>query len=101
MAPVLAGLPHRLDPHAHPHFGGVDLLNQVQERDIRAVEQHVGRDVRGFDALAGERDVDDRERRHSALVRQFDEVVGRLAGGRIGFPGREVQLAVLAGAGTE
>src|SRR5262245_12498819 len=38
--PFLAGLPYRLHAHAHPHLGGVDLLNQVQERDIRAVEQH-------------------------------------------------------------
>src|SRR6201999_3133369 len=44
-APFLAGFPDRLDPHAHPHLVGVDLLNQVQEGDIRAVEQHIGRDV--------------------------------------------------------
>src|SRR5208282_275952 len=46
--PLLAGLPHRLHPHAHSHLGGVDLLNQVQERDISAVEQDVGRDVGGL-----------------------------------------------------
>src|SRR3984957_5526803 len=56
-AQFLAGLPHGLDPHAHPHLGRVDLLNQVQERDIGAVEQYVGRDVRGLDPLPGERDV--------------------------------------------
>src|SRR6202012_2451824 len=41
-APFLAGLPHRLDPHAHPHLVRVDLLNQVQEGDIGTVEQPVG-----------------------------------------------------------
>src|ERR1700737_4290269 len=60
-APFLAGLPHRLHPHAHPHLGGVDLLNQVQERDIGAVEQDVGREVRRLGGLGGERGVGDRE----------------------------------------
>src|ERR671936_580415 len=32
--PLLAGLPHRLDPHAHPDVVGVDLLDQMQERDV-------------------------------------------------------------------
>src|ERR1700742_5207489 len=66
-APLVAGLPDGLDPHAHPPLGRVALLNQMQERDIGAVEQHVGRDVRRLDPLAGERDVDDRERRHRSL----------------------------------
>src|SRR3954447_14553228 len=36
-APLLAGLPDRLDAHAHPHVGGVALEDQVQERDVGAV----------------------------------------------------------------
>ena len=44
----------------------------------------------------GERDVDDRERRHRALVGQFDELVELLAGRRIGLARREVHLPVLA-----
>src|SRR5246127_3180121 len=67
-APLVAGFPDRLDAHAHPHLGRVDLLNQVQERDIRAVEQDVGRDIWRLDPLPGERDVDDREQRHTALI---------------------------------
>ncbi len=73
----------------------------MQERDVGTVEQNVGRDVRRLDALAGERDVDDRERRHGALVRQLDEIVELLAGRGIGFPRREVDLPVLTGAPTE
>ncbi len=100
--PLLAGLPTRLNPHAHPHVSDLDLLNQVQERDVGAVEQYVGRDIRRLDALPGERDVDDDgERRHRALVRQLDEVVQLEAGGRIGFLRREVHLAVAAGTGAQ
>jgi hypothetical protein len=51
--------------------------------------------------LAGERNVDDRERRHRALVRQLDELVGGLAGRRIGLARREVHLPVPTSAGPQ
>ena len=49
------------------------ISDQVQERNIRTVEQHVGRDIQ-FDPLPRERDVDDRERRHGAACRQFTKL---------------------------
>src|ERR1700724_1595712 len=79
--PFLTRLPHRLDPHAHPDLRRVDLGDQVQERDVGTVEQHVGRDVRRLDPLARERDVDDREGGDRALVRQLEELVELQAGG--------------------
>src|ERR1700728_2096864 len=54
-APLVAGLPDSFDPHAHPHLGRVDLLNQMQKRDIGAVEQHVSGNVGRLDPLPGER----------------------------------------------
>src|SRR6202022_5010776 len=57
--PFLTRLPHRLDPHAHPDLRRVDLGEQVQERDVGPVEQHVGRDARRLDPLARERAVED------------------------------------------
>src|SRR5262249_58180243 len=36
--PLLAGLPHGLHPHPDPDFGGRDLLHEVLEGDVRAVE---------------------------------------------------------------
>src|SRR4029079_580544 len=50
--PLLAGFPPRLDPHSHSHVGGFDLSHEVQERDVGAVEQNVGRNVRRLDARA-------------------------------------------------
>src|SRR3954453_2235232 len=36
------GLPHGLDPHAHVDLVGVDLLDEVEEADVGAVEQDRG-----------------------------------------------------------
>src|ERR1700752_711542 len=73
----------------------------MQEWDVGPVEQHVGSDVRWLDPLAGERDVDDRERRDRPLVRQFDELIENLASGWICLAGREIQLSGLACAPAE
>jgi hypothetical protein len=64
----------------------------VEERDVRAVEQDVGRDVRRRDPLAEERHVDDAERRHGAGVRQLDLLGGRRPVGRAGAARRDVDL---------
>src|ERR1700744_2233248 len=62
--PLFGRSPHRLDSHPHPYLVGVEVGDEMQERDVGAVEQHVSRYVGRLDALALERDVDDRERRH-------------------------------------
>src|ERR1700730_12388181 len=82
--PFLTRFPHRLDPHAHPDLRRVDLGDQVQERDVGTVEQHVGRDVRLLDTMRRERDVDDRDRGDRALVWKLDEFGSRFAGGGVG-----------------
>src|SRR5438552_3205228 len=44
-APLVARPPYGFDPHPHAHLAGVAAEDQVQERDVGAVEQHVGRHV--------------------------------------------------------
>src|ERR1022692_890244 len=63
-APLLAGLPDRLDSHAHPHLGRLAAQDQVRKRDVRAVDQNRGRDVGRSDLLPAERHVLDAERGH-------------------------------------
>src|SRR3546814_9447183 len=50
-APLLLGTPHRPDPHAHSDLGGIHPEDQVEEGDVRAVEQHVRRHVGRGDLL--------------------------------------------------
>src|SRR4051794_13316694 len=40
--PLLALLPHRLDPQPHPDLLGRAVEDEVQERDVGPVEQDVG-----------------------------------------------------------
>src|SRR3954447_22238318 len=47
--PFLAGFPDGLDPHPHPDVLGRAVEDEVEERDVGAVEQDVGADVRRRD----------------------------------------------------
>ena len=91
--PLLARPPDRLDPHAHPDVLGRAVEDQVQERDVRAVEQYVRGDVGRLDPLPLERHVDDAEGGHDAAVGQLHLLLGGHAVDRAGAARRDVDLA--------
>src|SRR5437763_6745454 len=54
--------PYRLHSHSHAHVAGLDLLEEVIDRDVRAIQKDQAVDVRDRDGT-GERHVHDAERR--------------------------------------
>src|SRR5262245_8791926 len=61
-APLVAGLPGRGHPHAHPDLARLAAEDQVLERDVGPVQHDGRRDVGRGHPLAPERDVDHAER---------------------------------------
>src|SRR5712691_11934395 len=81
--PLLARLPHGLDPHAHPDFLRSAAEDQMLEGDIGPVDQHRGGHVGHLHLLTVERHVHHAERGHDAGVWELN----------LGFGGHSVHRA--------
>src|SRR4051812_34937386 len=98
--------PDRLDPHADVDVGDLDLLQQVHDRQVAAVEQDQRARVGHLHPLPVELHVHDAERGDGALVRELDgdgrgDAVGwaRATGRHVDLPADGAALAedLLAG----